>query len=128
MTTPDLLPAVHGFYAALNQVFAGDVSAMAATWSHADDITYMSPFGELLEGWAATEASWRQQAAAIAGGDVQPHGLHLFTSDALGVCVGFERGSVRIDGADVPVAIRATSTFRLEDGAWRMIGHHTDRL
>jgi len=26
------------------------------------------------------------------------------------------------------VSIRATNPFRKEDGAWKMIGHHADRL
>ncbi len=128
MSTPDVNAAIGGFYDALNQVFAGDSTAMAAAWSHADDVTYMSPFGDLLEGWRAVLESWRQQAAMIQGGTVTPQGLRVFTADSLAVCVGFERGAVRIDDTDAQVNIRATSTFRLEGGTWLMIGHHTDRL
>jgi ketosteroid isomerase-like protein len=42
--------------------------------------------------------------------------------------VGFERGSVEIDGVSTPVDIRATSLWRVEDDRWAMIGHHTDPL
>ena len=31
-------------------------------------------------------------------------------------------------GNIVPVSIRATNIFRKENGAWKMIGHHTDLL
>jgi ketosteroid isomerase-like protein len=126
--TSDLGGAVAAFYDALNAVFAGDLGPMRELWSHADDVTYMSPFGDLLHGWPAIEESWRSQAEAISSGTVRPEELHLFASDTLGVSVGFERGEVTVDGVANPVDIRATSTFRLEDGAWKMIGHHTDRI
>lgn len=128
MATPDLRAALDGYFAALNAIFRGETAPMAAVWSHADDITYMSPFGDLLEGWAATEASWASQAAAITGGSIHGESVHLYTADTLGVAVAWERGEVTMGGATVPISIRATTTFRLEGGAWRMIGHHTDRV
>jgi len=125
---PQLEDATTGFYAALNDLLAGDAAPMEALWSHADDVTYMSPFGELLVGWEPICASWRSQADQRLGGRVDPQELHHFSADGLGVVVGFERGTVRIGGVDTPVDIRATSVYRVEDGRWAMIGHHTDPL
>ena len=116
------------FYAALNAMFAGDAEPMLAHWSHADDVTYMSPFGELLVGWDAVKASWDHQAAARLGGRVDGEELRYVEASDLGFVVGFERGGVEIDGVSQPVDIRATSMYRLEDGRWAMIGHHTDPL
>ena len=120
--------ATRAFYGALNDVLAGDATSMEGLWSHADDITYMSPFGELLVGWEPIRQSWQAQADQRLGGGVQPEDLHHYSSDGLGFVVGFERGQVEIDGATVPVDIRATSMYRIEDGHWAMIGHHTDPL
>ncbi len=50
------------------------------------------------------------------------------TSSTLGFVVGFERGTVEINGVSTKVDIRATSLYRLEEGRWKMIGHHTDPL
>lgn len=116
------------FYSALNDLLGGDVGPMTELWSHADDVTYMSPFGELLVGWDAVCASWEAQAGQRLGGRVEPEDLHHFASDGLGFVVGFERGTVEIDGKPAPVDIRATSMYRVEDGRWLMIGHHTDPL
>ena len=116
------------FYDALNKVLEGDVEPMLALWSHADDVTYMSPFGELLVGWAPIRDSWQQQADSHLGGRVEPEDLHYFASRTLGVVVGFERGTIVLDGKETAVNIRATSTYRLEDGRWMMIGHHTDPI
>lgn len=128
MGTDDLRTAAYHFYTALNAVFDGDTGPMSEAWSHAPDVTYMSPFGQLLVGWAAAEASWHEQAEGIDRGTVMPEDLHLFRSDTLGVVVGMERGTVVIGGQENVVSIRATTTYRLEDGAWKVIGHHTDRL
>lgn len=116
------------FYTALNAVLKGDAGPMLALWSHEDDVTYMSPFGELLIGWDPIRASWEDQAAAHLGGEVRGEEVHLVEGDVLAFTVGFERGQVEVEGRPTPVDIRATSMFRRENGGWRMIGHHTDPL
>ncbi len=120
--------ATRGFYAALNAVLGGDPAPMLAVWSHADDVTYMSPFGELLVGWKPVRASWQMQADQRLGGRVDAEELRYIASAELGCVVGFERGDIELDGATVGVDIRATSTYRIENGRWTMIGHHTDPL
>ena len=125
---PPLEDVTRTFYAALNEILGGNVKPMLELWSQTDDVTYMSPFGELLVGWEPIRASWESQADQHLGGRVEPEGLHHFASDTLGFVVGFERGSVEIDGNATPIDIRATSMYRVEDGRWAMIGHHTDPL
>ncbi len=120
--------ATRAFYAALNDVLDGNVAPMLELWSHADDVTYMSPFGELLVGWEPIRASWQAQADQRLGGHVEPDNLHHFASETLGFVVGLERGSVEIAGVATAVDIRATSMYRVEEGRWAMIGHHTDPL
>ena len=56
--------ATRGFYVALNDVLGGDVAPVLAVWSHADDVTYMSPFGELLVGWEPVRAYGRTGRSA----------------------------------------------------------------
>lgn len=126
MTTLD--QAATGFYAALNVMLGGDAAPMLEAWSHADDVTYMSPFGELLVGWDAVRRSWEAQAEAHLGGRVDGDEIRSLGSGDLGFAVGFERGWIEIEGERRDVDIRATSMFRLEDDRWLMIGHHTDPL
>jgi ketosteroid isomerase-like protein len=120
--------ATEDFYAALGAMLAGDAGPVCALWSTRDDVTYMSPFGEVLVGWDPIRASWERQAEQRLGGEVHAEDLHYLASDELGIVVGFERGTVDIDGAPRAVDIRATSLWRREDGHWAMVGHHTDPL
>lgn len=128
MSDPSAERAAEAFYDALNAVFRGDTGPMSAAWSHAADITYMSPFGEILVGREPIAASWAAQARAITAGDVRPEDLRVVSDGTLAVAVGFERGTCVVDGREVRVDIRATSTYRREDGTWKMIGHHTDPI
>ena len=86
---------------ALNTVLAGDADPMKDVWSHADDITYMGPTGKVLNGWKEIEKSWEFQ-------------------------VYLEKGNLNLKGQPMDFSIRGTTTFRLEEGNWKVIGHHTD--
>ncbi len=121
--------AVDGFYAALNALFTGDLEPMDAVWSHADDVTYLGPGGGIKVGWAAVSKDWEAQAAMKLGGKVEAKDVHITVGSGLAVVVGYEVGENKgEDGKTTKVEIRATSTFRQEGGAWKMIGHHADLL
>ena len=120
--------AVAMFHEALNKLFTGDAAPMKAIWSHADDVTYMGPTGTKQVGWSQVEPHWDKQAAKKLGGKVDAVDVHVTASPQLGVAVYYEKGENIIDGQVQPVSIRATTTFRNENGQWKVIGHHTDTL
>ncbi len=120
--------AVATFHGALNSLFTGDAAPMKASWSHADDVTYMGPTGTKQVGWSQVEPHWDKQAAKKLGGKVDAVDVHVTASPQLGVAVYYEKGENIIDGQVQPVSIRATTTFRKENGQWKVIGHHTDTL
>jgi len=116
------------FHDALNSLFTGNAAPMKASWSHADDVTYMGPVGGMQVGWSQVEPYWDKQAAKKLGGKVDPVDVHITASPALAVVHYYEKGENVIDGKPQPVNIRATTTFRKEGGQWKVIGHHTDTL
>jgi len=120
--------AAEQFYAALNTLFKGDAGPMTEVWSHADDVTYMGPTGGMLVGWEEVRNSWEEQAKLKLGGEIKPEEMHVTAGETIGITVNYERGTNYQDGKPVKVSIRATNVFRLEDGKWKMIGHHTDIL
>lgn len=117
------------FYSALNIFFTGDVEPMKEVWSHAEDVTYMGPGGGFQKGWKAVLEVWEKTAAMKLGGKVTPERLHLTVSGDIAVIETNEIGeNIDKDGKPLKVHIRATNTFRKENGQWKMIGHHTDPL
>ncbi|WP_145312280.1 YybH family protein [Gimesia fumaroli] len=125
----DVCAAAQQFYTALNQLFTGEVACMKEVWSHQDDITFMGPDGSLLHGWKSISAEWEKTAALKLGGKVEPTEMRIITGEKLAILTNYEVGhNIGPDGKEFKVKIRATSTFRKENGTWKMIGHHTDLL
>jgi len=121
--------AADDFYLALNSMFIGDLEPMKKIWSHEDDVTYMGPAGGFRLGWQQVQTDWEQQAALKLGGEVEPKNMRITVGRDLAIVSNYESGkNTGPDGKIQNVAIRATNLFRMEDGAWKMIGHHTDIL
>jgi ketosteroid isomerase-like protein len=120
--------AADDFYSALNAMFKGNVEPMNAVWSHADDVTYMGPDGKFTVGWDQVLTDWQSQAATKLGGQVQSEQIHVTVGQDLATVECREVGENIVDGKPTPVALRATNVFRKENGQWKMIGHHTDKL
>ena len=120
--------AADRFYAALNVMFTGDAGPMLDVWSHADDVTYMGPGGGLHVGWSQIQPIWTATADMKLGGSVEPTEMRVNAGSDIAVTSNFEVGHNIVNGQPQTVTIRATNIFRLENGQWKMIGHHTDLL
>lgn len=127
--TEAVLAANAGFYAALNKMFSGDVAPIVAVWSHADDVTYMGPTGGFERGWSAVLKDWEGQAALKLGGRVEPAQVQAIVGQDVAVVSDYEQGeNTNANGKVERLRLRATNIFRKEGGAWKMVGHHTDKL
>lgn len=125
----EIVEAAAGFYAALNVLFEGDCSPMVEVWSHAADVTYMGPDGGFQVGWRDVLVAWEKQAAMKLGGHVEPTRMRITAGHDLAVTQNYEEGAnINTPGMPGSVLIRVTNLFRKENGAWKMIGHHADKL
>lgn len=122
----DVRAASERFYGALERMANGDAGPMSEVWSHGDDVTTMHPIGGREEGWEAVRGSWEGVADIAEDGTVT-------TSDQLVRVVGdcayelvTEHASMSLAGRPVSVEVRATNVYRLEDGEWKVVHHHTD--
>lgn len=121
--------AANEFYSALNVMFTGELGPMKKVWSHTDDVTYMGPDGGFRVGWKQVLADWEKQAGMKLGGKVEPKDMRITVGRDLAIVSNYEIGqNVTADGKPRKVKIRATNLFRIENGKWKMIGHHTDIL
>lgn len=122
-----LVVANDRFYEALSAMFEGDLSVMQALWSHGDDVSLQGPFGERLDGWEAVEAHFREESAMELAGRVHCRNARLSIGTDMAYVTCTEVGeNMTVAGKPVVVDHRATNVFRLEDGQWKMVHHHTD--
>ena len=121
--------AVDQWFAALNAMLNGDPEPLEAVYSHSDDVTYMSVEGTYRIGWSDTFADWKAQAEKSSGGSAEGTDLHVVVSGDMATAAHNTVGAIRdANGGMARTALRETSVFRKEEGIWRMIGHHADRL
>jgi ketosteroid isomerase-like protein len=123
--------AVARLHAAMNQVAAGDPSAIKALYSHRDDVTGFYGWGGYEKGWEQVSRRWDWAAAEFkGGGPVTYQNLTTIVTAELACTTDIETFRVRLDAMDRPTewSNRVTHVFRLEDGEWRLVHRHGNRL
>ena len=122
----DVRDASKKFYAALNKMVNGDSSDIAEVWSHGGSVTTMHPIGGRQVGWDAVAESFAQVAKLCSGGKVALTDQIIQVVGDMAYEVGHEDGDVTVGSHPVVLDHRVTNVYRREDGAWRMVHHHTD--
>ena len=131
MGKSDLDSAIERSHAALSAILKGDPSLYRALFSDEDDVTLGNPFGPYALGRKNVEKTLAGAASHYRDGEAT--GVELvakYVSSDLAVVVEVERGRSKVGGGAelLPVAVRVTSVFRLEGGAWRLVHRHADPI
>ena len=114
------------FYAALNRMLNGDARPLSEIWSHGSAVTTMHPIGGRQVGWDEVRGSWEQVAQAASDGKVELKDQLIRVAGDLAYEIGVEHAEFKLGGQMVAGQIRVTNIYQREDGAWKMIHHHTD--
>ena len=131
MTVADLDQVVEQNHLALDAFARGDHEPLAMLWSTQDDVTLGNPFGPFVRGFE--EVVHTMQLAASFYRDGEAVGFDLLakhvTTD-LALLVEVERLMAKMGGREdaTPVALRTTSVFRNEGGAWKLMHRHADPI
>ena len=119
--------AVDQWFAALNAMIAGEPEPVAAIFSHAGDLIYMSGEGTYRTGFDAAFADWKEQASKSLGGHAEPEDITVIVSGDMAAVGLVSQATVKVpEGGTRRIRFRHTNVFRKEDGAWKMIVHHAD--
>ncbi len=116
------------FYAALNQMLStGDSGPVTAAWSRGQQGSTMHPLGGREVGRDQVLATLKQAGPMFAEGRSAVDDLEVIpiTEDAA-YTIGTERFEGKVGGEQLSGEWRATNIYRREDGAWKIVHHHTD--
>jgi ketosteroid isomerase-like protein len=119
----DVKAASDRFYSALSRM---DVEQLPEIWSHGDSVTTMHPMGGEQVGWQAVRESFEQAAGAMTDAHVEIVDQIIEVGGDMAYEVGVERGSAKVAGEAISIEHRVTNVYRLEDGGWKLVHHHTD--
>ncbi len=123
MIADDNLPerALSDFYCAFND---RDLGAMAENWSQSDEASMDNPLGGIKRSWAEIRTVYERLFDGPARVCVEFYDHTLHRSAGFFLAVGRERGSFTSGDMTIPLAIRTSRIYRLEDGRWRQLHHH----
>jgi ketosteroid isomerase-like protein len=123
--------AIQRLHAAMNTLMSGDASAIKALCSRRDDITAFLGWGGYEKGWAGVGERWDWAGQQFkGGGPVTYQSLTTIVTAELAYTTEIETIRVQLDGMDKSTqwSNRVTHIFRLEDGEWRLVHRHANRL
>jgi ketosteroid isomerase-like protein len=125
-----LADAIARLHQAMAKVANGDTSAIRALYSHRDDATSFYGWGGYERGWDAVSRRWDWAREQFKGGTVSYESVTVLASEELACLTDIETFKVRMSGMEQPTqwSNRVTHVFRLEDGEWRLLHRHANRL
>ncbi len=129
-STEPFAAAIARLHTATAKVANGDISAIKALYSHADDATSFYGWGGYEKGWDAVSKRWDWAGQQFKGGTVSYQNVTVVVTAELAYTTDIETFRVSMAGMDAPTewTNRVTHIFRLEDGAWRLVHRHANRF
>ena len=109
----------------------GDPQVYKRLYSRRDDVTLANPFGPPARGWSQVSARLDGAAANYRDGEaVGFENVSTVVARELAYTVEIESYRARVGGAEemAPAAVRVTTVFRREDGAWKVVHRHADPI
>jgi ketosteroid isomerase-like protein len=127
---PPFAEAITALHAAMAKVANGDTAAIRALYSHSDDATSFYGWGGYEKGWAAVAQRWDWAGEQFKGGTVAYRNVTCVVGTELAYTTDIETFTVKMAGLEQAAqwSNRVTHVFRLEEGAWRLLHRHANRL
>jgi len=127
----DLRQVVDQYHTAADEFSRGDSSPVKKIFSHRDDVTLANPFGPPARGWQQVSEALDFASSRFRDGEVTSfEKIAKYESSELAVILQIERWKAKVSGRkDVDsFDLRVTTTFRREDGTWKLIHRHADPI
>ena len=131
MLASDLTKFIEQDHLALDAFVKGDPEPLKNLFSRRDDVIIANPFGPPAKGWKKAAETMDRAATNFRDGEVTGfERVSEYATADLGYIIEIERFRSKIGGGDklVPIALRVTTIFRREEGAWRIILRHADPI
>jgi ketosteroid isomerase-like protein len=119
------------YHLALDEIMKGSPDGYKRVYSHQDDVTLANPFGPPARGWDEVAQTLERAASHYTDGEATGfENVAKNMTPELAYTVELERCQAKVEGRDdvTPIALRVTTIFRPEDGAWKVVHRHADPI
>lgn len=127
----DLEHTIRQFQQAAIEFAKGNPEPVKTIFSHRDDVVLANPFGPAVSGWSNVSAALDLASSRFRDGDVTAfERVASYLSDDLACIHEVERWRAKVAGGQdlASFDLRVTSTFRREDGEWKLVHRHADTI
>lgn len=119
------------YHAAADEFSRGNSLPVKKIFSHRDDVILANPFGPPARGWklvgeALDFASSRFRDGEVTGFET----ISIYETSELATIFEIEHWKAKVSGRKEVTAfdLRVTTTFRCEDGDWKIVHRHADPI
>lgn len=116
---------------AVDEFARGDPEPVKQLFSHTDDVALANPFGASVHGWRAVSEALDYASLRFRDGTVSAfEPVATYAAGDLASVHALEHWRARVgDRAEISAFdLRVTSTFRREEGKWRLVHRHADPI
>ena len=128
-TVDDFDEVVEQYHLALDEIMKVSPDGYKRVYSHQDDVTLANPFGPPARGWDEVAQTLERAASHYRDGEATGfENVAKYITPELAYTVEIERCQAKVEGREdvTPIAVRVTTIFRPEDGAWKVVHRHAD--
>ena len=127
----DLDEVIERYHQAADEFSRGDPEPVKELFSHRGDVMLANPFGPAVSGWAEASQALDYASSRFRDGNVTSFDeVARYVGAGLAVIHELEQWQARVGGAEnlSEFGLRVTTTFRYEDGAWKIVHRHADPI
>ena len=127
----DVDELIDRYHFALRELVNGNPDPLKEIYSHRDDVSLANPFGPPVRGWDESARAIEGSASNYRDGKIVGfENVAKYVTSGLACIVEMERYRAKVGGGEdvSPVTLRVTSTFRPEDGTWKIVHRHADPI
>ena len=127
----ELQNIIETYHAALDVFSRGDPEPMKMLYSRRDDVTLANPFGPAVRGWTHVSDALDFASSRFRDGEAKLfEPMAQYAGADVATILEIERWKAKVGGREdvASFVLRVTSTFRAEDGTWKLVHRHADPI
>ena len=127
----DIDEVIEQSHSAWDAFAVGDPAPAKALYTRGDDALLANPFGGVKRGWTAVSQALDAASSNFRDGKrVRFEEVSRYSSDDLVTLFEQEHWEMKVGARTelAPIDLRVTTTFRLDDGEWKIVSRHADNL
>jgi ketosteroid isomerase-like protein len=127
----DIGQAIERYHSACDAFAIGDPAAIKALYARGEDVLLANPFGGASRGWTAVSQALDFASSNFREGKpVRFEEISCYSGANLVTLFEKEHWETKVGGRNElsPFDLRVTTTFRMDDGEWKIVSRHADPL